>query len=140
MTDEAAEHKPEVPLVRPRPMVLTALCLFSFVYFGLLSGLLLLSLVYSGWITELVNLYNPGHGSTWFAVTGVFLLLFLLHALCFTGTFLVWRRKRTGYFIYGISALMLSFYQLFQPTVPVYSTAIPVALLVLFGLFFRRLS
>lgn len=125
---------------RPRPLLLTALSLFSFVYFGILTALLLLSVFYSGWITGLLNTYNPGAPKSGFTVTLGFALVFLLHALCLTGTVLIFRMKRTGYYIYGVSALVISCYQLFQPQIPVYSTAIPVALLILFGIFFKRLS
>jgi hypothetical protein len=123
-----------------RPLVLTALSLFSFVYFGILSLLLLLSVFYSGWITSLMNTYNPGSPKPGALVSLVFVLLFLFHALCFTGTLLIFRLKKTGYYIYGVAALVISGYQLFQPQIPVYSTAIPVVLLILFGIFFRRLS
>jgi hypothetical protein len=125
---------------RPRPLLLTALSLFSFVYFGFLSVLLLLSVFYSGWITGLLNTYNPGAPKSGVMVSMAFILVFLFHALCLTGTILIFRLKRTGYYIYGVSALVISCYQLFQPQIPVYSTAIPVALLVLFGIFFKRLS
>ncbi len=126
--------------MRKRPLILTALSLFSFVYFGILSVFLLLSVFYSGWITRLLNAYNPQSQKSGFLVSLAFVLLFLLHAACFAGTVMVFRMKKAGYYLYGIAALILSCYQLFQPKVPVYSTAIPVLLLVFFGLFFKRLS
>ncbi len=126
--------------MKPRPLMLTVISLFSFVYFGVLSLLLILSVFYSGWITRLVNAYNPQAPRSGFLISLLFVFLFLLHAACFAGTVLIFRLKKVGYYIYGTAALVLSIYQLFQPRVPVYSTAIPVILLVSFGIFFKRLS
>lgn len=83
-----------VQLLPKRPFLLTLINLFSFVFFGFISILFLLALFYSGWITEVMNKYSPEKmesrsGMIAFALGG-----FVLHALSFTGTVMIWSTLR----------------------------------------------
>jgi len=123
-----------------RPLLLSALCLFFFVFYGLLSLLFLAGLFNSGWITDVMNQYLPeknyGRGQT--------MLFFLagsaLHITALSGSVLIWRLSRIGYYLLGTSCLLIAAYQLLNPATALSSTAIYIAALVLFGLFYHRLN
>jgi hypothetical protein len=122
-----------------RPLVLSLLCLFSFVFFGLIAVLFLLSDIYSGRIAEVLNHYITGTALTTAGVAGITTGGFILHAACVAGCILMWRMKRGGYYIFGISALLISLYQLFRNHVPMGTTVVYILLIVLFGLFYRKM-
>jgi hypothetical protein len=124
---------------RSRSFLLSVLCLFSFAAFGLLSLLFLAGLFNAGWITEVMNQYLPEKGQS----RGQTLLFFLagsgLHGAALAGSILIWRLRRAGYYLLGLSCLLIAAYQLFNPATAVSSTALYIAALFLFGLFYHRL-
>jgi len=132
------EEKPQP--VRSRPVLLSVFCLFSFVYFFLLFTFLLIALFYSGRISEVARTYLPEAEIT---KTQVFLLFtsgILLHGTAFAGTLLIWKLKRMGYLLLTLSCLIMASYQLFQPRINITSTGVYILLILLFGLFYRRLQ
>ena len=131
------EEKP-LPLL-PRPILLSIICIFSFVYFFLLSILFLTTLFFSGWIADVTLLYLPAEELTKIQVFLLLLTAAILHGTAFTGTLFIWRLKKLGYFLLGIPCLIMASYQLFQPQISVTYTGIYILLIIIFGLFFRRL-
>jgi hypothetical protein len=132
---------PAVPETgRPkRPFLLTLLCCFAFPFFGLISLLLLVSVFYSGFFTDLINTYIVGKPVKAVGVFSILFLLFILYATALTGTILMYRMKRAGYYLFGIPMLSVCIYQLFQPDIPALSTGILISLLVLFGVFLKKM-
>lgn len=138
---ESLENKPEnkiLPEVR-RPFLLTIFCLFAFVFYGLIALLFLTGIFYSGWITELFNKYTPENSTS-----GRIMLLFmtsgfLLHGSSFTGTVMMWKLKKRGYFIFGISGLIIAAYQLFQTRISFITTLVYILLILIFGLFYKKM-
>jgi len=124
---------------KKRPVFLTILCLFSFVYFFLWSALFLLATVYSGSVTEVVNRYAPEGAFSRTHILLIFLSGFIFHAMAFTGAILIWRLRRLGYFLLGAACLIIGSYQLSQPQISLNSMSVYIVLIILFGLFYRRL-
>ena len=122
-----------------RPVFLTILCLFSFVFFGILSIILFLGVFWSGWITQVTNQYDPPENFTKNQILIYLLAGFLLHALSFAGTILIWKLKRSGYYLLGFSCLVMATIQTYQPEVSISTTGVYIILILLFGIFFRRL-
>ena len=123
-----------------RPVLLSVLCFFSFVFFAVLSVLFFIGLFYSGWITSVSNQYIPHEAVSKSHIFIILLAGFLLHFMAFTGSVLIWNLHKTGYYILGFSCLIIAGYQTLQPQITVTTTAIYIVLLLLFGLFFRRLQ
>lgn len=121
-----------------RPFFLTLACLFAGVYFFVLSALFLTGLFYSGWVTEAINLYTPLVQNSKVSVSLGLALLSLLFILGFAGIFLMFRMRRTGYYIFGASSLLLAAIQLFKPVLSLSGPIIFIVFLILFGLYFRR--
>ncbi len=123
-----------------RPFLLTVLCLFSFVFFGLISALFLLALFYSGSIADMVLRYAPEYSTK--RVTVFFYILggLILHSLSLTGTILIWKMKRLGYLLFGTSSLIISIYQLFATQISPLTTAIYIALILAFGFSLKKLK
>ena len=101
-----------------RPLVLTLLCLFSFVFFGLASVLFLLALLWSGSIADMVLRYAPEQAVNRVGVLFYILGGLLFHSVSFAGTILIWKMRRAGYLIFGTSSLIIAAYQLFATQFP----------------------
>ncbi|MCX6252724.1 MAG: hypothetical protein NTX61_18470 [Bacteroidetes bacterium] len=131
----------EIPQISApsRPLFLTVICLFAFVFFGIIAILFLLSVFWSGRITEVINQYMLQEKYAHFQIILITLGGFIFHAVAFAGIILIWNLKRTGYILFAIPVLLISGYQLFNHNIPVSSVAVYIALLILFGLFFRKL-
>ena len=125
--------------VRPRPFILTIICLVSFVYFSLISLLFLIGLFNAGWITSVTNQYMVKGNYTKAQVLLVFGAGFLLHAFAFTGIMLIWNLRKAGYYFLGLSCLIIAAYQLLNPMVAITSTAIYVFIILIFGVFYNRM-
>lgn len=139
MNDGNASSAPPNPVNGKRPVLLTALCLFSFVFFGMIALLLVISLFYAGFFRSLLNTYLAGATLT---TSGVFLIiasLFIVYACAFTGTLLMWRLRRKGFYIFTGAVVVLGVFQLFSNDFSFLSASILIILLLLFGLFFRKL-
>jgi hypothetical protein len=124
---------------KPRPLLLTILCLVSFVYFALLSLFFFTGLFNAGWITRVTNQYVTTENYSKTQVLLVFGSGFLLHALAFTGTLLIWKLHKAGYYFLGLSCLIIATYQLINPLTAITSTAIYIFLILIFGIFYNRL-
>ena len=123
-----------------RPLWLSALCIFSWIYYGCLAALFILALFYTGSITELIVQYVPD--KTW--VSGEVVLLFLggfmLHIVAFAGVIFMWKLRRTGYYLFTMATLLIAAFHLYRPDISWISTALYILLIVLFGIFLRRMN
>jgi hypothetical protein len=126
--------------VSKRPFLLTVLCLFSFVFFGLISVFFLFALLYLGSITDLVLRYAPENSTS--RITVLFYILggFLLHGLSLAGNILIWKMRRLGYILFGISSLIIAGYQLLATQISPLTTAFYVGLILAFGFFLKKLK
>ncbi|MEI6435717.1 MAG: hypothetical protein WCP32_12790 [Bacteroidota bacterium] len=125
-------EKPET-----RPVLLTVLCLAAFMFFAILSVLFFTGIIYSEWITGVTDQYIPENKYSTSQFRVLFVSGFLLHALAFVGVILIWRLIKTGYYLLGISSLVIASYQLFQPGFTVASTSVYIFLLICFGMFYK---
>ncbi|MCK9204388.1 MAG: hypothetical protein M0P58_08155 [Bacteroidales bacterium] len=133
------EIKPVYPWKRRmnsnRPVILTALCIFSFLYFGLIAVLFLLGAVYSGFITEAIEQYKPeGVYSIW-GIRIIFIGGFLLHLLGLAGVVMLWKRKKKGYILIAFACLTIAVFQLFRADIALTTTTIYLFIILLFGIF-----
>jgi hypothetical protein len=123
-----------------RPFLLTVLCLFFFVFFGLISILFLFALLYSGSIADMVLRYAPENPPA--RITVLFYILggFLLHALSLAGIILIWKMRRLGYILFSISSLIIAAYQLFETQISPLTTVFYIGPILVFGLFIKKLK
>ena len=123
-----------------RPLWLSALCIFSWILYGCLAALFILALFYTGWITELIVQYVPDKSWVSGEVVLLFLGGFMLHVIAFTGVIFMWKLRRIGYYLFTIPSLLIAAFHLFRPDISWISTALYVLLVVLFGIFLRRMN
>lgn len=107
-------------------------------YFFILSILFAAGFFYSGRVTDAINLYAPAGIYRGFPVKLTLGLFTFFFSLAFTGITIMWKMRRAGYYLFGISALVLAALQLFRPDISFSGILILLVMLVLFGLFFRR--
>jgi len=126
--------------ISKRPLWLSALCIFSWIYYGCLAALFILALFYTGRITALIVQYVPD--KSW--VPGEVILLFLggclLHLIAFTGVIFIWKLRRTGYYLFTVPTLLIAVFHLLRPDISWISTALYIFLVILFGIFLRKMN
>jgi uncharacterized Tic20 family protein len=136
---EIAKTKEAKPERTRRPILLTLISLFSFVFFGFIAILFLLALFNAGWITDVLNKYLPENGESHLRVFMYILAGFLLHASSFAGTVMIWFMKKKGYMLFAVSGLIITSYQLFQSRISFMTTGVYIFLIILFGIFYKKL-
>lgn len=124
---------------KSRPVLLSVLCFFSFVFFALLTILFFTGIFYSGWITSVTNHYLPNESLSNSQCLVIFITGFLLHLLGFIGSILIWNLHKLGYYFLGCSCLVIAAFMIFQPLITISTVTVYIVLLLLFGLFFKRL-
>ena len=122
-----------------RPVLLTMLCLFSFIYFALLAVLFFTGIFFSGSITAIRNLYVPEDTYSKTQLLFFFIAGFLLHMASFSGTLLIWFNKRIGYLIVTIACFIIAICQIIQPQASIGITPVYFSLIILFGLFYKKI-
>ena len=141
MNEEISPVKvPQPGRMISRPVLLSLLCLFSFIFFGILSILFIVTVFFSGWITEVMNHYIPDITITKSRISLVLIAGALLHSAGFAGAVMIWKLKKKGYYLLGGSCLIVAASQTFLPQISAVTTAVYILLVLFFGLFFRRLS
>jgi hypothetical protein len=140
MADDPRPDEITSPVEKPRPVFLTALCLFSMVYFGIFSILFLAGLFKLSTITRVMDQYLSTGAHAMPPAAWIFGAGFFLHALALAGVVMIWRLRRPGYYFLGISCLAIAVLQMINPTAAVSSTAIYVIYILIFGIFYRRLK
>ena len=131
---------PEPKESASRPVLLSVLCLFSWVYFALIAIIFLLATFNSVSITRVLNTYIPQQVTSQTQVLLLFLTGFFMNVIGLVGGILVWNLRRVGYYILALDCLALAAYQLLLPHAAISTTAVYVLLVFLFGAFFRKLK
>jgi len=133
------DSSPEPIREKGRPVILSLLALFSMVYTALLAGLFLLSLFYSGDIARVRMLYDPQNSFAGSHLQLFFGAAFLLHLVAFAGALLIWKSRKSGYYLFALSCLLLFAGHLFQPQFSPGANMVYIILPILLGMFFPRL-
>jgi hypothetical protein len=131
-THKKRKHKQQ------RPVFLTMICLFAFVFYGLISLLFLLALFFSDWITEVRNNYLPDRIESKQIIILITVAGFIFHMVSLIGTINIWYRRKSGYLMLSISTLIIALFQLFSDKISVFTTAVYICFIILFGIYYRR--
>jgi hypothetical protein len=123
---------------QPRPVFLSVICIFAFVFYGLLSLLFLFALFSSGWISEVRNKYLPDGTESKQMIILVTASGFVLHLLSLIGSINIWYRRKSGYLILSVSTLIIALFQLFSDRISGFTTAVYICFIILFGIYYRR--
>lgn len=122
-----------------RPFLLSVLLLALFVYSGLMSLLFLLALIYTHWLTDVVNDYL---GNTEVQQQGVLLLSvagFILHLVSLTGIIFMLRMKRIGFYLFVTAVLLIIVLPFFFGYGSIYSAIIFLLTIIFLGFFYQKL-
>jgi hypothetical protein len=113
-------------------------CIFAFVFYGLISLLFLFALFSSGWISEVRNKYLPDGTESKQMVILITAAGFLFHLISLIGSINIWYRRKSGYLMLSISTLIIATFQLFSDRISVFTPAVYICFIILFGIFYRR--
>jgi hypothetical protein len=122
----------------PRPVFLTMISLFAFVFYGLISLSFLLALFFSGWISEVRDKYLPEGTESKQMIILITTAGFVLHMISLIGSINIWYRRKYGYLMFSISTLIIALFQLFTDNISLFTLAIYISFIILFGIYYRR--
>lgn len=121
-----------------RPFFLSILCISLFVYTGVLSLIFLLSILFNKWISNTLSDFFPEKQIEDSNILMICMVAFVLCATSFISTFLMWKLKRTGLYLFAISSLLFLFFPFIFGFGNYYSLAILGVIIVLLFLYYRR--
>lgn len=92
----------------PRPFFLSILCVAVFVYSVVFILIFSALAVFSNWFKIVLTDFLPEleierSRIIWFAITGI-----AFYSLAFVGAYLMWKLKRTGFYIYVVASALIS--------------------------------
>jgi hypothetical protein len=132
------KNRQELIHKKPRPVFLSVISIFAFVFYGMISILFLFALFSSGWISEVRNKYLPDGTESKQTIILITAAGFLLHLTSLIGSIYIWHRRKIGYLIFSISTLIIALFQLFSDRISIFTTAVYICFIVLFGIYYRR--
>ena len=121
-----------------RPLFLSLSALFCGTIYGIFSLILLAGLFFVHEFTAIIQEYTP---NTTLSATPIALLLlagFILHSTAIWGVFLMVKMRSAGYFLFAIPSVLLAVSQLFRVEISWIFTSFYMAMIVLFGIFYRK--
>ncbi len=131
---------------RNRPVVLTLLCILSFISNGLLVMVGLAGIFSSGYISELMEKYSGGYESFGYELLLVLsFTILLIFGLKLWGAILMFLGRKGGYILYLIPAGLLMIFNI----VLIFATynffaigylLISIVFIVLYGIFLKHLN
>jgi FtsH-binding integral membrane protein len=132
---------PEPEIKKRRPLGLSVLLLFSFVY----NGLLLLAMIAALFSVNIVqsilqqyykHIYISHTSALMFAVTGT-----LIFGVSFWGLILLWKLKRKGFYFYASAqAVMLASLVFIFKSFDVVNIAIAALVIIIIGLYSKNMD
>lgn len=129
---------PEAIPPKGRPYLLSLICIFTFTWYFIYTLFFAAGFLFSSWVSKAMEVYSPEKGFNPNMVKASLGILSLLFIGALTGTFLMWRMSRKGYYLFGISSLGIASVQFGFPSFSFAGILVPVILIFLYGLFFRR--
>lgn len=124
-----------------RPLGLSLLLIFSFVYNGLLTIVMILGLIFPDIVQNILQqyykqIYISGTSAILFALAGT-----IVFGISFFGLILLWRYKRRGYTYYVLAqTIMLFTLVVILRSYDYTNIAIAVVVLVIFGLYAKNMT
>lgn len=132
-TPPAAEIK-----VKPRPFLLSIVCMALFVYTATLSLIFLFSILFNNWISKTLAVYFPEREIENGNILVLSAIAFVLASTSFVGTYLIWRLKRAGLYLFSITSLLLLALPFLFGFGNPYSLLIMGVIILLLFLYYRR--
>jgi len=131
--------EPEPP--KERPVGLTILLIFSFVYNGILFILMVTGLLYPEVIREILIQYFPAYTLPFYTAFIFMLGGTLVFALSLTGLVLLWKQRRLGFYIFApAQVVVLSTLVFVLKSYDYVNISIALVIVVLFGLYSRSMK
>lgn len=132
---------PETGPSAERPVGLTILLIFSFVYNGILFILMVTGLLYPGVIRDILLQYFPSFS---LSVSTAFILMLcgaLVFAISITGLVLLWKLRRPGFYLFASAQIvMLATLVFMLKSFDYINISIALVIVILFGLYSRSMK
>lgn len=137
-TSQQAEKSPQI---RERPTGLSILLMFSFVYNGILFGLMITGLIYQEVVKDVIIQYFPSSPLSNFAATAITLSGVLVFGISLAGLIFLWMYRRMGFYLYAAAqATMLVTLIFVLKSYDFINISIAVIVVVIFGLYSRGMK
>ncbi|UCG27112.1 MAG: hypothetical protein JSV24_09065 [Bacteroidales bacterium] len=138
---EAPEQPQQEVAKKERPTFLTVLCILSFIGSGLSSLMFLIAVVAAGVIMDFLT-GLPGMSELSAGGSGFFLVSLLLALGSLFGAILMWKLKKTGFYLYSASNILAIFVPVIFAAggIAWFGVLITVVFIVLYGLNFKHME
>ena len=123
-----------------RPFFLSILCFSVFVYSAVFILIFLATAIFNNWIYYVLNDYLPENGVEksvilWLSLTGI-----ALYGGSFLGAFLIWRMKRSGFYIFLSASALIALLPYLFDFGSIINMIVFSMLAVAFAFFYRKLN
>ncbi len=123
-----------------RPLGLSILLIFSFVFNGFVTLLLLAGLLYSRILKNVIEQYYQEFSLTDFSAIVILVVASLLFASAFFGSLKMWKMRKTGFYIYAGSYVVILATMILLGSYDFLNMAIAVVLIIIFGLYSHKMT
>ncbi len=123
-----------------RPFFLLVLCIISFTYNGILSTVFITLMFFPAYIQKTLNTYFT---DIRFSIAGTYAFLasgFLLFLITLTGIAKIWALKKTGFYIYLFTKMILIIILLFSGYHSLVNIGISVFLIIFYWSYLNKMS
>jgi hypothetical protein len=132
---------PETGSSNERPVGLTLLLIFSFVYNGILFMLMTTGLLYPEVIREILLQYFPAYTLPFYTAFLFMLGGTLVFALSLVSLVLLWKQRRLGFYLFApAQVVVLSTLVFVLKSYDYVNISIALVILILFGLYSRSMK
>lgn len=100
------ETEDQIQIIQ-RPFLLSILCFSVFVYAVVFILIFLFSIIFHNWVFIVMNDFLPGHGIDSQVIFYISLTGALLYIGSFLGALFIWNLKRSGYYLYTFSTILI---------------------------------
>lgn len=128
----------ETGIRNTRPFFMSLLCIAAFVYSVVFALINITGILFRDWIISFLTDYIPEKHFDEGNILIVCITGTLLYALSFTGVIYMWKLKRPGFYIYGITTLLIIFIPYIFGLGNIITSVVLGLMLILFSLFYRR--
>ncbi|MBC8484539.1 MAG: hypothetical protein H8D45_00655 [Bacteroidetes bacterium] len=133
------KEEQDLLIKKQRPFFLSILCVAVFVYSGLFTLLFLTGIIFNKWLTTILNDFLPERNFNSTLILLLNLSGVILYGLSFLGAFYIWKLKLHGFYIYMISTIILIIAPYFIGLGSTINTIVFLLLILLPGMYYRKL-
>jgi len=123
-----------------RPLLLSAVCIFSFIYYGFLLAVFITSLFFPQFISNVLNNYLTEHPVAITLTYAILLSGILLFGALFAGIYFFWRLNKKAIYFYFPAKTVYLILLFLTHNYSWYNISLSILLIIIYLFFARKLQ